>query len=140
MTDIHSYSSVGTIKFGMSSDQVRALLGEPRRITTNRFGEEVLAFDGMNVCVSPSTGVVEVTLLPEAQPTISDIAIFSSPWALRRLRSLDDQPLEVVGTIVFLKLGISVTGLHDGDDEQRAVSAFVKGRWAVFQDKMKPLD
>jgi hypothetical protein len=139
MTAIHSYRSVGAIDFGMSSDQVRALLGEPSRITTNRFGEEVLAFDGINVCVSPSTGVVEVTLLPETQPTISDIAIFGSPWALRRLRSLDDAPQEVLGAVVFLKLGISVTGLHDGDDDQRAVSAFVKGRWDSFQDKMKPL-
>lgn len=113
----------------MTARQVRDALGEPLRSSSNSLGEDVLDYDSLLVSVSPSTGVVEVGIRPLARPTISGIEVFASPQALRRLSECDGAPHEVVGFLVFLNLGITVTGLHDGDQSQRAVTAFARGRW-----------
>lgn len=139
VTEIRPYERVGDIEFGMSALQVRGILGYPLNVMNNTFGEEVLEFGAMQVCVSPATGVTEVGLFPTARPTISGVEIFKDPCALRRLRVLDDAPKEAFGFAVFLGLGITVTGLHDNDENQRAVTAFAKGRWDRMSSQMKPL-
>lgn len=136
--EIVTYKSVGPIEFGMSSDQVIGVSNPPLHTETNQFGEDVLDLGAVRVSISPLAGVVEVGLLPEAHPLISGIEIFQSPWALRRLVALDGAPKEIFGFVVLLNLGITVTGLHDGDVSQRAVTAFAEGRWDRFKQEMKP--
>jgi hypothetical protein len=40
-----------------------------------------------------------------------------------------DQPYEDVGYIIFYKLGIAVTGFHDNDESQKAITIFEEGYW-----------
>ena len=46
--------------------------------------------------------------------------------------------MEYVGFIVFLGLGLTLTGFHDGNDSQRAVTAFARGRWDHLRSKLRP--
>ena len=44
-----------------------------------------------------------------------------------KLLKLDPSPIEYVGFLIFLELGVTTTGYHDGDDSQRALTAFRRG-------------
>ncbi|EIJ45150.1 hypothetical protein GWL_45900 [Herbaspirillum sp. GW103] len=54
--------------------------------------------------------------------------------------NLDGNPYESVGFIVLLNLGITLTGFHDDDIYQRAVTVFTRGRWDDLLQKLKPFD
>ena len=44
------------------------------------------------------------------------------------------------GFIVLLNLGITLTGFHDDDIYQRAVTVFARGRWDGQLSDLKPFD
>ena len=135
--DIIPYQSVGPVRFGMSAQEVQDLLGKPELASTSRYGSDLLRYGDMLVTLDAG-GVVEIGLVPPCQVTIAGIDIFGTPPAFNRLCLIDGAPQEYLGFIVFLRLGITLTGLHDGDKSQTAVTAFTSGRWAPMQPKLKP--
>jgi hypothetical protein len=132
---IHPYEGVGSVHFRMNASQVEGALGTPRLVTKNRRKETVLYFDGLSITLS-GYGVEEVELLPETRPSIKDIDIFSHENALSILCRMDGSPQVCYGTIVFLKLGISISGLHDANESQRSTTAFSKGRFDSLRNEM----
>ncbi len=138
MLEIIPYQSVGRIEFGMTADDIIDVLGEPHGTTRNRLGETVLDHGLTRITVDDRVGAVEVALLPDAHPTLNGVDIFGSSAALNRLLLMDGAPMETLGFLVFLNLGITVTGLHDGDKSQRAATAFASGRWDRFRSELKP--
>ena len=44
---------------------------------------------------------------------------------------------EILGSLVLLDLGISMTGFHDGARERVAVAVFERGRWDRCKARMK---
>jgi hypothetical protein len=57
---------------------------------------------------------------------------------ISKLCSDDPDPKEVVGTLVFPKLGISLTGFHTGHEDSLAVTAFAPGKWDAQLAGSKP--
>jgi hypothetical protein len=47
---------------------------------------------------------------------------------MRQLIDKDSNPCESVGFVIFPNLGISMTGFHDNDPDEKAVSVSKKGR------------
>jgi len=135
--DMQPYASVGPVRFGMSETEVRAVLGAPQSPRKDGSGDLVLRYGYLRVTVGVS-GAVEVGVVPEIPTTHAGIDIFSSPSAFAGLCLMDGAPQESSGFIILLKLGITMTGFHDGDESQKAVTAFVAGRWDVFKPEMKP--
>lgn len=104
------------------------LLGDSIRKRTNRKGVEEYEYQQFIVRFHPKTSTVqECTLLPYADATISGIAVTWDRNFLRLLCEQDPSPRDVYGFIVFPRLGIAVTRIHDGDESQLAVTAFLKG-------------
>lgn len=134
---IEPYLSVGLLHFGMSQSEVIAAVGSPKRIAQNNKGNLVLWYEGLNATIE-NHGLVEVGFEPEEEVSIFDIRPFSELDGFSRLCELDGDPQEVWGFIVLEKLGITLTGFHDDDEAQRAITAFIRGRWNVLQSKMKP--
>jgi hypothetical protein len=57
----------------------------------------------------------------------------------RKQAEADGSPLEIVGIIVFLNSGISMTGfLQDDEPGQKAFGVFAKGRFDTKLEKMHP--
>lgn len=128
MNVIEPYVSAGSFKFGASYDEIVAELGQPRSTEKDRSGETIVRYDGFGATIS-SSGVVEVYFLPDADVSLLGIDVFGDPAAFKSLCALDGDPKETLGFIVLLKLGITMTGFHDGDVSQLAITAFEKGRW-----------
>ena len=133
------YQSVGPIRFGMSANELTQAVGEPIRIRKNHLGEPNYKYPTFSVRLSvKDQTVVEVGLIPKAAVRLGDVDIFGSPTAFEDLIKTDGNPMESPGGfIVLLNLGITMTGFHDSDPSQKAVTAFVKGHWDDLRSELK---
>lgn len=132
---LEPYTAVGPVKFGMSLGRVRNLLGEPSILTKNRRGDLVLRYAGLHVTVSVER-VVEVEVLPETPLSLAGVDVFGDPSALKALCGLDGDAQHCLGAIILMNLGISLTGFHDGNESQKSVTAFARGRFDILKSKM----
>lgn len=144
--EIQPYSGVGDLRFGMNHVTIEKLIGTPianekgfsgetteyRRdnglLTTYALNEDALVEVGF------SRNILELEFDGDR--------IFTDPpkEIFRKLVNLDGNPYESVGFIVLLNLGITLTGFHDDDIYQRAVTVFTRGRWDGLLQKLKPFD
>jgi hypothetical protein len=137
--EIAPFEAAGPIRFGMTRTEVHAALGDPIRETRNRRGEIDESWGAVSVRYAVEDGrVVEVGLVPPAIATYKGHDVFASPDSMRLLQADDPAPMEYMGFVVFLLLGITLTGFHDDDDSQRAVTAFARGRWDHLRSKLRP--
>ena len=44
--------------------------------------------------------------------------------------------MEVLGFALSLKLGIAISGFHDGNESQKAMHAFRYSDWDLFRNRM----
>jgi hypothetical protein len=121
----------------MNHDAIVATMGEPQRVTKNHLGNLELWYDHMNV-IMEGDRLVEAGFAPDMPVSICGIHPFTDPDAFASLCELDGSPCEVLGFVVFRRLGITLTGFHDKDESQKALTAFTSGRWDVLESQMKP--
>ena len=130
--DIQPYVGALPIRFGLPRSEVPALLGLPApaiRKKADHFGSVRVAYYGTD-------SVVEIGFVPRGiilrfmgtelwnERTIADPV----PLLLQH----DPEPVESDGFLVFPVIGVTVTGFHDGDESQRAVTVFRRGHWDEF--------
>ena len=126
---IKPYESIGPIRFGMSKDELVSVVGDPVRTSKNQHGEANLQFAGFSVRLSKDDGgVVEVGVVPETPTVLGDVDVFLSPDSFAKLVKLDGEPWEYVGFVILLNLGMTMTGFHDADESQKAITVFERGR------------
>lgn len=113
MIEIIPYERVGPIAFGMTIDQVAAVIGAPERVFTNRRKERDERRDKLGIRYSGDDDkVVEVVLLPGADVILDGINIFNDTAGFNRLITIDGQPFESLGFVILLKLGITLAGFQ----------------------------
>src|SRR4026208_732049 len=141
MFEITPYQSIGPIRFGMSADELTAAVGKPVNVSKSRLGEIEFKYPAFRVALSAKDGrVVEVGVVPGTELVLDGIKIFSSPDSFDKLVKKDGDPYEYVGFIIFPNLGITMTGFHDKDESQKAVTVFANGRWDSVKSKFKRYD
>lgn len=138
MIEVKSYQGINGVDFGSDQSSVLSLFGSPERRSVNRereiefhFCNFILRFD------ANEGGLRECTLLPGCVAKINDSSVDWSGDFLSWLASEDGDLKEVYGFVLSLKLGVAVTGFHDGDDSQKAIHAFRHGDWDMFLGEMK---
>lgn len=126
---IEPYKSVGPLHFGVTQPgECIDHLGQPTNIGRNREGAQEYHYDGLIVRFTPHTHVVyECTILPKTAVIINNIELTWDKTFLKKACTYDGAPQNVFGFIVFRRLGIAVTGIHDNDESQLAVTAFCEG-------------
>lgn len=102
----------------------------------NRLDETIVRYDGFGATIS-SRGVAEVYFLPEADVSLCGIDVFGDAAAFKNLCVLDGNAKEFMGFIILFRLGVTMTGFHDGDKAQQAITAFEKGRWDQVLGEMQ---
>jgi len=123
------YRSFGMLHFGDSTrEDCVASYGEPKSIRKNREGVEEYHYEEFIVRFDAKTNAVrECTLLPRAICTIEGIGVTWDQEFLHKVCDHDADPKDVHGYIVLKRLGIAITGIHDRDESQLAVTAFSEG-------------
>jgi len=139
---IHPHKSVDSLFFHMSTAADAAVLyGPAQRICKNRDGLEEHHYDRFTLRFEARKGELrECTLLPYLEAQIGNVTVTWDITFLRSLCWMDGNPVDVHGFIVLNSIGIAVTGIHDGDRGQLAVTAFPQGGFDDLMDSAKPFD
>ena len=138
MFRITPYESAGPIRLGASEAALTEIFGQPDCIYKNILGEGDYQYPTFSVRLSAKERtVVEVGFAPPTQVLLGAVDIFNSPTAFEELTRADGHPLESDGFIVLLGLGITMTGFHDNDPSDRAVTVFARGRWDDLRPQLK---
>lgn len=126
------------VTFEMSPGEVEAAIGPPDAVGTNYLGEREEDRGPTKVHYSlGDTKVAEIGFLPQVHVAFEGVDLFRRPDPIQLLAQRAD-PFECLGVIVFPKLGISLSGFHDRDESQKAITVFRPGRWDEFRDHMVP--
>ena len=139
---IKSYESVDSLRFGESTKaDCAALYGQPKRVRKNRQGVEEYHYNDFIVRFDPSdTTLRECTLLPYKAATLNDVPV---TWDRRFLATAcreDGGAVDAYGFIVLPRLGIAVTGIHDDDKSQLAITVFSRGGFDKVLGAATPFD
>lgn len=126
---------------GMSRREIDQVLGElPKPDGTGLNGEEAFRYSGSHVrVVTRQDRAVEMAIVPPAIVLFRGEPLFESDSIWRHIVAADGDARETLGFIVLRKLGLTLTGFHDGDQSQLAVTAFEPGRWDQLEGEMQPL-
>lgn len=128
--EIISYVGAKPLLFGMTERQVEAIIGPPETIMTNGLGEPDASYESFSIRYSKQDKkLVEIGFSKTARVTILGINPFTQKHGFHDLVRKDSCPYESYGFIILLDLGITLTGFHDNDPDQLAITAFVRGRW-----------
>ena len=130
------------IAFGMTRAEVHALLGVPQvespptqwRGVSNSWddGKIQVGYDGGMTVNHVGFGPGDFLLLlngsllwsPQGHPD-------PNPSLLR----LDPNPMEVLGFLVFDRVGVTTTGYHDDGENDLAITAYPREAWDKFLEK-----
>ncbi|MDH4416412.1 MAG: hypothetical protein QE485_04240 [Acidovorax sp.] len=139
MIKIKSYGDINGVPFGGFEAEIIAKFGQPIRQTKNRENEKELHFSTFILRLDANSNQLrECTLTPECRGQINDKEVMWNEGFLQWMASEDKNLMEAFGFIISFKLGIAVTGFHDGDVSQMAIHAFRKNDWDAFLKRMKP--
>lgn len=130
--DIEPYVGPLPLRFGLPRAEVPAVLGvevQRKRDEDDRFGAVRVAYYGTGT-------VAEVGFVPRGiilrfmgTELWNDQSV-ADPVPL--LLKHDPDPVESDGFLVFPAIGVTVTGFHDGDQSQRALTVFQRGHWDKY--------
>jgi hypothetical protein len=134
---LEPYVGVLPIKFGMTPREVADVAGPPDAVSRGYLGNRHEHRQCLNLSYS-ERGVDEAVFLPGAQLTLHGQSLLDHPNPLAFLKTLDDSLFEWVGFIVFLKLGVRVSGIHDYDESQKSIGAVESGYWDKYMKQFTP--
>lgn len=138
---IQPYVGTDIVTFGMTPTEVTQALGAAETQSTNHQGKFVEFRSYMNVAYSTEKRVDHIGFGRQMQEVhLGKINIFSDDpkVVLSELIGLDSEVFSYLGFLFFFKLGFSLTGFHDSDENQKALALFTQGHWDSRKLKMKP--
>jgi hypothetical protein len=133
--EIAPYTGVGDLRFGMSGQEVANILGPPMHRNRNWKGEIEEYREGSKVYYINET-VAEIVLMPPAGALYKGIDLLGLVKPVDFLIADDPAPFEYMGTIVFLEIGLALTGFAEPNDPDTTVTAFARGRWERLQSRL----
>ncbi len=140
--DIDPYVGPLPVTFEMSSTDVENIIGPATKDRIRRSGhrEEFRSF--VNIRYALDDGKVEeVGFVPTPSLLFKGSRLFRVPDVIALLSQYDPTPYETLGAVLFLKLGISMTGFFDSDSEgDKAITVFRKGTWDGAMDRLVRFD
>lgn len=132
--EIVSFEGMGPIKFGMTPEEVAAVVGAPGR---SRRGLRPGSFNEFRGTTAPivrynENRVREIEAFYDLESvSFSGINLFQSDGleVLRRLEELNGDAKLSVGIVLFDKLGLTTGRLDEGPRTGHSVTAFKSGTW-----------
>ena len=123
--------------------EVVGALGVPASTSKTHLGGRVDFYETINIGYTASVTPVVNHVGGGRDATsaeIVEVKLFADnpEEVLRQLTLKDGAPKIYMGFVIFLNLGLSLTGFHDDDISQLAFAAFARGTWDARLQKLKP--
>lgn len=141
---ISPYDSVGSLKFGMPRLEVEQALGHVDRVmdTPDEIFELYnFSLDLIAQVDKKEDQLIEVGFGSRSKNVSFEGVLFFESAAqdvVRRLCKLDRNAFIGHGALVFLNLGLSLSGFVEDDDGTKAITVFARGVWDDIIPSMKP--
>lgn len=126
------------IRFGMCPEEVAAVVGVPERTFPDAFGNRTESRRGYSVGYDATSGRLNEVVLSKGELFFHGVDLFCVTDVISFLRKYDPHPQVAVGMIFFPKLGLRLSGFHDGDERQKAIGLTTMGHWDEFADDFIP--
>jgi hypothetical protein len=142
--EIVPLQGAGPLRFGMAAAEVAALLGEPEQVSHNHLAQRV-EFRGpltLGYADREGSALNHIAFGPQARGVrLGGLRPFEQEdrAVVQGLLRLDHTAGTYLGFAVFPRLGVALTGLHDNDTSQRAVTLFPPGAWDKRIAKLVPM-
>ena len=140
--DVQPYVGAHPIVFGMGPAEVHALLGAPWRERSPTWGggfSDYWMECRINVGYGDDMAVKHVGFTPgRFSLSLSGSPLWSPadhPDPNPRLLQLDPDPVEHLGFLIFNRIGVTTTGYHDEDQDDRSIAVYPRGAWDMFLPK-----
>lgn len=134
--NLEPYSGVGPLRLGMTQSEVGAVLGAPVSQSVDDGEIEARYLDRNVLCIFNEGRLAEIGLTPSkvVNPVIGDLQPFhdEAEQFLRALDKLHAPIVEGFGMLFVDDLGITLTGIHDGDRPQTAMTVFTRERLEMY--------
>jgi hypothetical protein len=141
--ELQSFVGALPLKFGMVADDIRAILGVDCVESKGFLGGLSLSYyrPGCDVTVGfdkDSGFATHFGLGRRSTVHFQGLDVFGDPTAWQSIVRMSSDCHEWVGFIICSDLGIQLSGFHDGDDSQLAISIFPRGDYERHRPKFKP--
>ncbi|MDQ1924645.1 hypothetical protein [Massilia pseudoviolaceinigra] len=140
--DLTSYSGVNNARFGMTPKEIEAIFGLPDIVDMDYFQqrEEFRLFMNVAYSAEPERAIHFGFGRQMKGTKYNEISLFTEDpnIVLRKLIAADGNPQLLLGFVIFLNLGLTLTGFHDNDESQKAVTLFERGFHDESLQEMKP--
>ncbi|RPH83976.1 MAG: hypothetical protein EHM77_01005 [Planctomycetaceae bacterium] len=136
--EIEPFEGATPIRFGMSEADVVRILGEPEHIGDIFEGDRHYSYGPMTIgFAKEDRKVMHVAFTPGVEVTFRGLNVFE-PGAFEQMCKLDGKPVDYLGSIMLLELGIDFNGFTD-KGEQKVVAVFPREELACLKSKyMEP--
>jgi len=123
--EIKEMQGLGPISFGMPLQSVEALVGASTYEDSDDPNDKEFEDYGLRILFAENR-VIEISVSPSEREDImfQNLNVFRDDrkQVLRLLEKTNGPVFENVGFLLFARLGIMATGLHDNDDSQLAIT------------------
>jgi hypothetical protein len=127
------------IRFGMKPDDVAGVVGAASRVFPGVFGTTAEERPNLMIGYTENeNSVFEINCHVGTILLYRGTDLLTHPGPIEYLRQFDATPVLWVGLVLFLHLGIQLSGFHDADESQRAISMVMKETWSEFVDDFTP--
>ncbi|MEZ6142713.1 MAG: hypothetical protein R3B84_19295 [Zavarzinella sp.] len=128
------------LQFGMTPDEVTALIGPPIRTFSDPFGNRSESRSGYSLGYDANSGLLTEAVFSKGDLYFQGVNLLSIADLIDYLRKFDDSPQSAVGVIFFLKLGLSLTGFYVGEEDQKSISLTRADHWDEFLEDFVPFE
>lgn len=142
MLEIVPRKGLGNVRFGMTQEEVQSLLGKEEDQSITSEASEFYYANYIN-CAFRYQSLYQIGATRRSSGILyngNDIFTSNSFEVLKEMQVDGGSVFEYFGFIIFLELGISLTGFHDGDLDQKAMTVFEEGTWSDLQNEFKVID
>ena len=135
------YIGAGPFKFEATPEEIQLNFQDKPKISKDYLGNRRDDFGAIGFCYDENDKLSEICIPPEGVSIYLDTQCLigdSSVKTLELLLKKDPNPLDVTGFLVFLKLGVNITGFHDNNESQKSFNIFKKGWWDDMLEEATP--
>lgn len=139
--DILPTQGFGDVRFGMAIEEVRSILGTELDKSSYEGVTEFYFQNFINVSTRDGKVYQIGATRRSTDVMYKGLDIFNADpmEILKEFQADAGGAFEGFGFVVFLPLGVSLTGFHDGDLDNKAVAVAVLDEWQAVASELTPI-
>lgn len=130
--NLRPLAGAGPMNFGITPEDAVKLLGAPRRTIQRPSGktQEYRTIADPILTFNARSRLIEITFSKYVENvTFEGVDVLNSNWesVFNLVQAQDNDLLDVVGSVVSVKLGLTLTNLDGDSDDEKSISLIVAG-------------